>query len=127
MTSQQISGLVLFLLLIVQCESKTEIGDYIVDCSACNSVPVRGISSYSSCKVRCDVQGKFFFDFFTEDDLSIFKEKGTSEMCLSVVRIFRLKFNLQLEPSDAVLRKTMFSVVSVYQSIHRGSSCVHYP
>ena len=48
-------------------------------------------------------------------------------MCLSVVRIFRLKFNLQLKPWDAVCRKTMFSVMSVYQSVYKGSSCVHYP
>ena len=49
--------LVLFLMLILQCEGTTEIGDYIVDCSACNSVPVQGVTSYS-CKVRCDLQGK---------------------------------------------------------------------
>ena len=62
MVSHQVSGLVLLLTLIVQCESKTEIGDYIVDCSACNSVLVQGISSYS-CKVRCDLQGEYQFDF----------------------------------------------------------------
>ena len=49
--------LMLFLMLILQCEGATEIGDYIVDCSACNSVPVQGVSSYS-CKVRCQAEGK---------------------------------------------------------------------
>ena len=44
-------------LLIVQCEGEPEIGDYIVDCSACNANPVQGVSSYS-CKVRCEATGK---------------------------------------------------------------------
>ena len=44
--------------LILKSEAQTEIGDYIVDCSACNSVPFRGVSSYS-CKVRCEASGKF--------------------------------------------------------------------
>ena len=31
-------------LVIIQCESKAEIGDYIVDCSACNYLPLtRGV------------------------------------------------------------------------------------
>ena len=60
MTSLQGSHLVsvLIIILIIRCEGKTEIGDYIVDCSVCNSVPVQGISSYS-CKVRCDLQGEY--------------------------------------------------------------------
>ena len=48
---------ILIIILISPSEGKTEIGDYIVDCSACNSVPVQGISSYS-CKIRCDLQGE---------------------------------------------------------------------
>ena len=46
-----------FCLLVLQTEAETEIGDYIVDCSACNSVAVQGVSSYS-CKVRCEASGK---------------------------------------------------------------------
>ena len=46
----------LYVSVILMCESKTEIGDYIVDCSACNSVPVQGVGSFS-CKVRCEAEG----------------------------------------------------------------------
>ena len=46
----------LIMLLIVQCESKTEIGDYIVDCSACQFAPLIEVESYS-CMVRCEAQG----------------------------------------------------------------------
>ena len=49
----------LCLSVILMCESKTEIGDYIVDCSACNSVPRKDLGSYS-CKVRCEAEGKIF-------------------------------------------------------------------
>ena len=47
----------LCLSVILMCESKTEIGDYIVDCSACNSVPRKDLGSFS-CKVRCEAEGK---------------------------------------------------------------------
>ena len=49
-----------FLILIVlsSSEGKTGIGDYIVDCSACNSVPVHGMKAYS-CKVRCEAEGEY--------------------------------------------------------------------
>ena len=51
------SALLLIVNAIVQCEGKPDIGDYIVDCSACNSVPVQGISSYS-CKIKCSAEGE---------------------------------------------------------------------
>ena len=37
----------------------SEIGrfNYVVDCSACYSLPVQNVDSYS-CKVRCDINGK---------------------------------------------------------------------
>ena len=60
MVSRQVPLWVLSLVFIVQCEGATDIGDYIVDCAACNSVPVEGVSSYS-CKVRCGVQGLYIF------------------------------------------------------------------
>ena len=63
MDSLRVFDLLSFLIMmIVQCEGATEIGDYIVDCSACNSVSVQGVSSYS-CKVRCQTEGKFFGRF----------------------------------------------------------------
>ena len=37
---------------------KPEIGDYIVDCSACNYLPLKGVDSYR-CSVRCEAQGEF--------------------------------------------------------------------
>ena len=52
------SALSLVVNLIVRCECKTEIGDYIVDCSACNSVPAHGVKAYS-CKVRCEAEGVY--------------------------------------------------------------------
>ena len=48
----------LILLVLHSSEGKTEIGDYIVDCSACNSVPVQGVKAYS-CNVRCEAQGGY--------------------------------------------------------------------
>ena len=52
----QVTKWVIFLLPIVQCDSKAEIGDYIVDCSACNYFPLKGVDSYQ-CNVRCEAQG----------------------------------------------------------------------
>ena len=61
-----IFGSALFLVVnLTRCECKTEIGGYIVDCSACNSIPVQGVSSYS-CKIRCDLQGKYLCDFYIQ-------------------------------------------------------------
>ena len=51
-------GLALFFCMVMSpSEGKTEIADYIVDCSACNSVPVQGVSSYN-CKIRCSAEGE---------------------------------------------------------------------
>ena len=47
----------LFLVLIVQCEGKPEIGDYIVDCSACNYLALQNVDSYR-CSVRCDLESE---------------------------------------------------------------------
>ena len=59
----------LFLVLVVQCESSTEIGDYIVDCSACNSVPAQGVKAYIR-KVRCEAEG---MDYYWKNLLVYFK------------------------------------------------------
>ena len=58
MSSLQVSHLVIIVvvLLIVQCDGKAEIGDYIVDCSACNYLPLTKVDSYH-CNVRCNVDG----------------------------------------------------------------------
>ena len=49
-----------FLVLVVfsSSEGKTEIGNYVVDCSACQFAPLVGLKSYS-CKVRCEAEGEY--------------------------------------------------------------------
>ena len=54
----QVTKLVILLLPIVQCDGKTEIADYIVDCSACNTAPVPWVKAYN-CKVRCTADGEY--------------------------------------------------------------------
>ena len=44
-------------LVITHSKGKTDTGDYIVDCSACQRVPLVGVNSYS-CSVRCSVEGE---------------------------------------------------------------------
>ena len=48
----------LFLIVLSSSECKTEIGDYIVDCSACQFAPLVEVKSYS-CKVRCEAEGEY--------------------------------------------------------------------
>ena len=50
-----IGRIVLFYSLIALTTGDKEIGEYIVDCSACHA-PVRGVNSYR-CAVRCETQG----------------------------------------------------------------------
>ena len=51
----------LLTLFLLRCsEGKAEIGNYIVDCSACDYPPLKGVGSYS-CSVRCEAQGKNYF------------------------------------------------------------------
>ena len=52
--------MVVFFLIsfLTLCECKTEIGDYIVDCSACNYPPVEGSVDFYKCSVRCEASGK---------------------------------------------------------------------
>ena len=66
----------MFLVLIVQCEGKAEIAYYIVDCSACNYLPLTRVESYQ-CNVRCDVQGEnpntfFAINLVFENDADIY-------------------------------------------------------
>ena len=73
MISLQMFDFVTFLvtsILVSHSEGKTEIGDYIVDCSACNSVPVQGVSSYS-CTVRCEAQGEYYSDVTHKVSISL--------------------------------------------------------
>ena len=73
MNSLQVTKSVLFLVLIVQCESKTEIGDYIVDCSACQFAPLIEVKSYS-CMVRCEAQGKSLLRITSQFSLNVLTE-----------------------------------------------------
>ena len=59
-TQQTVSWSVVLLgaLLVIRCHAKTEIGDYIVDCSACNYPPIEGAVESYQCSVRCEVTGK---------------------------------------------------------------------
>ena len=50
------TSLLVFLCCVALCQTYG-IGEYMVDCSACNSVPTQGVKSYS-CKVRCQAQGE---------------------------------------------------------------------
>ena len=61
MNSLQFSNFVSFLttILISASCATTEIGDYIVDCSACNYLPLKGVDSYR-CNVRCEAQGGYY-------------------------------------------------------------------
>ena len=54
----QVYWLVLIIVMITNCEAAAEIGDYIVDCSACNYLPLKGVNAYQ-CSVRCDVDGEY--------------------------------------------------------------------
>ena len=60
MISSEGSNLVSFLIiiLIIPSEGEAEIGDYIVDCSACNYLPLQGVNAYQ-CNVRCDIDGEY--------------------------------------------------------------------
>ena len=57
MSSLEVRHLVPFVvtMLIIQCDSKAKIGDYIVNCSVCSYLPLTRVDSYH-CNVRCDVQ-----------------------------------------------------------------------
>ena len=54
----QVYWLVLIIVMITNCEAAAEIGDYIVDCSACNYLALQKVDSYR-CNVRCDVDGEY--------------------------------------------------------------------
>ena len=51
-------GLLCTPILTDHCQSKTDIGDYIVDCSACNYPPLEGVVESYQCSVRCEATGK---------------------------------------------------------------------
>ena len=44
-------------ILLRPSEGVVESGDYIVDCSACYYLPLKGVDSYQ-CNVRCEAHGK---------------------------------------------------------------------
>ena len=58
-----VSFLMILKILTLQCEGKTEIGDFIVDCSACNYLPLKGVDSYQ-CNVRCEAHGECFLQIY---------------------------------------------------------------
>ena len=51
-------GVFVVMMLIICCDGKAEIGDYIVDCSACSYLPLRKVDSYH-CNVRCEANGEY--------------------------------------------------------------------
>ena len=60
MSSLEVRHLVPFFvtMLIVQCDSKADNGDYIFDCSACNYLPLTRVDSYHF-NVRCEANGEY--------------------------------------------------------------------
>ena len=69
MNSCQLSNVLSFLIifLIVQCEGETELGDYIVDCSGCNYLLLKGVDSYH-CNIQCEAQGEYFQEYTINND-----------------------------------------------------------